>query len=233
MPNMLSLVAGCCSGHACPIQCKCKSSHTALIFCQNNKCNLPCPFSDHVHVVTLTDMLFFATFAHIPKCLCVLQFPELGGPMANHNMQGPFSPGSAPHSPAGPPGLMMAGPMPHPEYMHPHAMGAGGQYIPIPMQVSLFPRNTILWMPHVSTHYSSLSPTECLLMHGANSKYEDNNACHVVLPTSATINLGCMQSSVLLSHNSMHASICLRVMLLHCILHPHLAICTLCLRVPV
>lgn len=62
-----------------------------------------------------------------------MQFPELGG-MANHGMQGPFSPGSAPHSPAGPPGLMMAGPIPHPEYMHP-AMGAGGQFIPIPMQV--------------------------------------------------------------------------------------------------
>ena len=55
--------------------------------------------------------------------------------MANHGMQGHFSPGSAPHSPAGPPGLMMAGPMPHPDYMHPAAMGAGGQYIPIPMQV--------------------------------------------------------------------------------------------------
>ena len=54
--------------------------------------------------------------------------------MGNHGMQGPFSQGSAPHSPAGPPGLMMAGPMPHPDYMHP-AMGAGGQYIPIPMQV--------------------------------------------------------------------------------------------------
>ena len=64
----------------------------------------------------------------------VLQFPELGGGMANHSMQGHFSPGSAPHSPAGPPGLMMAGPMPHPDYMH-SAMGAGGQYIPIPMQV--------------------------------------------------------------------------------------------------
>ncbi|KAL0037170.1 hypothetical protein WJX79_003762 [Trebouxia sp. C0005] len=61
------------------------------------------------------------------------EFPELGG-MANHGMQGPFSPGSAPHSPAGPPGLMMAGPIPHPEYMHP-AMGAGGQFIPIPMQL--------------------------------------------------------------------------------------------------
>lgn len=62
------------------------------------------------------------------------EFPELGGGMGNHGMQGPFSQGSAPHSPAGPPGLMMAGPMPHPDYMHP-AMGAGGQYIPIPMQL--------------------------------------------------------------------------------------------------
>ena len=64
-----------------------------------------------------------------------VQFPELGGGMPTHSMQGPFSPGSAPHSPAGPPGLMLAGPMHHPEYMHPAALGAGGQYIPIPMQV--------------------------------------------------------------------------------------------------
>ena len=66
----------------------------------------------------------------------MLQFPELGGGMASHSMQGHFSAGPAPHSPAGPPGLMVAGPMPHPDYMHP-AMGAGGQYIPIPMQVTL------------------------------------------------------------------------------------------------
>ena len=64
--------------------------------------------------------------------------------MANHSMQGPFSPGSVPHSPAGPPGLVMAGPMPHPEFMHP-AMGAGGQYIPIPMQVLLVPSTP--WPP--------------------------------------------------------------------------------------
>ena len=151
---MPTMVAGCCSGHACPIQCSCRSSHTSLPLWQNTRSShLPCPFCDHVHVVTLTDIPLLATLAHIP---CVLQFPELGGPMANHNMQGPFSPGSAPHSPAGPPGLMMAGPMPHPEYMHPHAMGAGGQYIPIPMQVPLFPPSTILGMPHVSTHCGSL-----------------------------------------------------------------------------
>lgn len=84
----------------------------------------------------IPDRLWVPVGVAAPKCFCVLQFPELPGGMANHSLQGPFSPGSVPHSPAGPPGLVMAGPMPHPEYMHP-AMGAGGQYMPVPMQVLL------------------------------------------------------------------------------------------------
>ena len=100
-------------------------------------------------MLSLTHMPNCCSSCLHTKCCGVLQFPELGGAMANHNMQGPFSPGSAPHSPAGPPGLMMAGPMPHPEYMHPHAMGAGGQYIPVPMQVPLFPSPCNTWDAHV------------------------------------------------------------------------------------
>ena len=66
-----------------------------------------------------------------------LQFPELAGGMANRSMQAPFSQGPAPHSPVGPPGLMAAGPMHDSSFMHP-VVSAGGQFVPIPMQVSTF-----------------------------------------------------------------------------------------------
>ena len=68
---------------------------------------------------------------------------------------------------------MMAGPMPHPEYMHPHAMGAGGQYIPIPMQVlhPLYMTHLCLdslAMPHPSTciYWLQLAElSECVPVH--------------------------------------------------------------------
>ncbi|KAL3143822.1 hypothetical protein ABBQ32_003649 [Trebouxia sp. C0010 RCD-2024] len=85
------------------------------------------------------------------------EFPELPGGMANHSLQGPFSPGSVPHSPAGPPGLVMAGPMPHPEYMHP-AMGAGGQYMPVPMQFQMVQGMPYAMMGPGCTPMSALSP---------------------------------------------------------------------------
>lgn len=73
-----------------------------------------------------------------------LQFPELAGGMANRSMQAPFSQGPAPHSPVGPPGLMAAGPMHDSSFMHP-VMGAGGQFVPIPMQVSTLPAHHHTW----------------------------------------------------------------------------------------